>query len=298
MFRNFFDRVKEVFRKSEITEELYEELEESLILADVSVNTSTELVKSLREAMRKNGVKDVDRAYAMLQELIAERSGPEMRGPSRGRRERPAVVLVVGVNGVGKPPPSPSWRNLLKSQGHSVLMVAADTFRAAAIEQLELWGQRIGIEVVRHQMGADPAATVFDAIHSARARNIEYVIVDTAGRLHTKRNLMEELKKFNRVVQRELGHEADETLLVLDATTGQNALIQAREFSEAVGLTGLVLTKLDGTAKGGNVLSIAAEIPISIRYIGTGERAAGYRRLRPGAVRATTVAGEGGVSGG
>ncbi len=271
MFRNFFDRVKEVFRKSEITEELYEELEESLILADVSVNTSTELVKSLREAIRKDGVKDVDRAYAMLQELIAQDLARNAR-PIARPTQRPAVVLMIGVNGVGKTTTIAKLAHLLKSQGHSVLMAAADTFRAAAIDQLELWSQRIGIEVVRHQMGADPAATVFDAIHSARARDIEYVIVDTAGRLHTKRNLMEELKKINRVVQRELGHEADETLLVLDATTGQNALIQAREFSDAVGLTGLVLTKLDGTAKGGNVLSIAAEIPLSIRYIGTGER--------------------------
>jgi len=272
MFKGFFNRIKEVFRKSEITEEMYDELEESLILADVSVTTSTELVQSLREAIRKNGVKDVDRAYEILQELIAERLALHAR-PIVRPAARPAVVLVVGVNGVGKTTTIAKLANLLKSQGHSVIMAAGDTFRAAAIEQLELWGNRTGIEVVRHQMGADPAATVFDAIQAARARNVEYVIVDTAGRLHTKRNLMEELKKINRIIERELGHGADETLLVLDATTGQNALIQAREFSEAVGLTGLVLTKLDGTAKGGNVLSIAAEIPISIRYIGTGERA-------------------------
>lgn len=272
MFKSFFSRIKEAFRKSEITDDLYDDLEESLILADVSVTTSTELVEKLREAVRKNGVKDVDRAYELLQELIAEDLALHAR-PIVRPAQRPAVVLVVGVNGVGKTTTIAKLSYLLKAQGHSVLMAAADTFRAAAIEQLELWGNRIGVEVVRHQMGADPAAIVFDAIQSARARNVEYVIVDTAGRLHTKRNLMEELKKINRVVQRELGHEADETLLVLDATTGQNALIQAREFADAVGLTGLVLTKLDGTAKGGNVLSIAAEIPISIRYIGTGERA-------------------------
>lgn len=280
MFKGFFDRVKEAFRKSEITEELYDDLEESLILADVSVNTAMELVAGLRAAVKRTGAKDVDKAYELLQELIAEALATHAR-PLAHPVQRPAVVLVVGVNGVGKTTSIAKLAQLLKRQGQSVLLAAGDTFRAAAIEQLELWGQRIGVDVVRHQMGADPAAIVFDAIQAARARNIAYVIVDTAGRLHTKRNLMEELKKINRVIQRELGHEADETLLVLDATTGQNALIQAREFADAVGLTGLVLTKLDGTAKGGNVLSIAAEINISIRYLGFGEGAADLREFVP-----------------
>ncbi len=272
MFKGFFDKVKEAFRKSEITEELYEDLEESLILADVSVGTATELVRRLREAVRQNGAKDVERAYAQLQALIAELLASHAH-PLAVPAQRPAVILVVGVNGVGKTTSIAKLAALLKRQGQSVLLAAGDTFRAAAIEQLELWGQRIGVDVVRHQMNADPAAVVFDAIQAARARNTAYVIVDTAGRLHTKKNLMEELKKINRVIARELGHGADETLLVLDATTGQNALIQAREFADAVGLTGLMLTKLDGTAKGGNVLSIAAEIPISIRFLGTGEQA-------------------------
>jgi fused signal recognition particle receptor len=280
MFKGFFDRVKEAFRRSEITEELYEDLEESLILADVSVGTATELVRRLREVVRRNSAKDVERAYVHLQELIAELLSSHAR-PLAVPAQRPAVILVVGVNGVGKTTSIAKLAALLKRQGQSVLLAAGDTFRAAAIEQLELWGQRIGVDVVRHQMNADPAAVVYDAIQAARARNVAYVIADTAGRLHTKKNLMEELKKINRVITRELGHDADETLLVLDATTGQNALVQAREFADAVGLTGLMLTKLDGTAKGGNVLSIAAEIPISIRYLGYGEKADDIRPFDP-----------------
>jgi fused signal recognition particle receptor len=280
MFKGFFNRVKEAFRKSEITEELYDDLEESLILADVSVQTATELVAKLRDAVKRAGAKDVEQAYELLQGLVAEMLASHAH-PIPSPAQRPAVVLVVGVNGVGKTTTIAKMAALLKRQGHSVLLAAGDTFRAAAIEQLELWGQRIGVEVVRHQMGADPAAIVYDAMQAARARNIEYVIVDTAGRLHNKRHLMEELKKINRVITRELGHDADETLLVLDATTGQNALSQAREFYQAVGLTGLVLTKLDGTAKGGNVLSIAAEIPLSIRYLGMGERAEDLNEFDP-----------------
>ena len=280
MFQSFFNRVKDVFRKSEITEELYEQLEEALILADVSVPTSGALVEQLRAGVKKAGAKDVAQAYVILRESVAAmlrtNARPLLR-PSTG----PAVILVVGVNGVGKTTSIAKLSCRLKRQGRTVLLAAADTFRAAAIDQLALWGQRIGVEVVRHQMGADPAAVVYDAIQSARAHNVEYVVVDTAGRLHTKQNLMEELKKINRVIQRELGHEADETLLVLDATTGQNALIQAREFAKAVGLTGLILAKLDGTAKGGNVLSIAAEIPISIRYLGTGELAEDLTEFDP-----------------
>ena len=272
MFKGFFNRVKEAFRRSDITEELYEDLEESLILADVSVQSTTELVGKLREAVKQAGAKDVEQAYTLLQGLVSDMLASNAH-PIVQPTQRPAVVLVVGVNGVGKTTSIAKLAALLKRQGRSVILAAGDTFRAAAIEQLELWGQRIGVDVIRHQMGADPAAIVFDAVQAARARQIEYVIIDTAGRLHTKRNLMEELKKINRIIERELGHEADETLLVLDATTGQNALVQAREFYQAVGLTGLVLTKLDGTAKGGNVLSIAAEIPISIRYIGVGEGA-------------------------
>ena len=272
MFKSFFQRVKDAFRKTEITEELYEQLEEALILADVSVVTSTSLVEQLRAAVKQAGAKDVDQAYELLREQVAGLLSAHAR-PLAPPANRPAVVLVVGVNGVGKTTSIAKLAYRLKRQNHPVLLAAADTFRAAAIDQLELWGQRIGVDVVRHQMGADPAAVVFDAIQAARARNIDYVVVDTAGRLHTKLNLMEELKKINRVIQRELGREADETLLVLDATTGQNALIQAREFSQAVGLSGLILAKLDGTAKGGNVLSIAAEIPISIRYLGVGELA-------------------------
>jgi fused signal recognition particle receptor len=282
MFKGFFDRIKDAFRRSEITEDLYEDLEEALILADVSVNTAMELVNRLKLAVKREGAKDVERAYQMLRGLVAEMLATNARPLAPGPT-KPAVVLVVGVNGVGKTTTIAKLAALLKRQGLTPILAAGDTFRAAAIEQLELWGQRVGVDVVRHQMGSDPAAIVFDAIQAARARRADYVIVDTAGRLHTKRNLMEELKKINRVVQRELGHDADETLLVLDATTGQNALVQAREFADAVGITGLVLTKLDGTAKGGNVLSIAAEIPVSIRYIGVGEQAGDLKPFDPAA---------------
>lgn len=292
MFKGFFDRIKDVFRRSEITDELYEDLADSLIMADVSVHTANVLVEQLREAVRKAGAKDVDKAYELLQGLIAEMLAHNAR-PLAQPAQKPGVVLVVGVNGVGKTTTIAKMANLLKSQRRPVIIAAGDTYRAAAIEQLELWGQRIGVDVVRHQMGSDAAAVVYDAIQAARARNIEYVIVDTAGRLHTKHNLMEELKKINRVIERELGHPADETLLVLDGTTGQNALSQAREFCNAVGLTGLVLTKLDGTAKGGNVLSISQEIPISIRYIGTGEKATDIAEFDPQAFAKQLLPSEG-----
>ncbi len=270
MFKNFFNKIKETFRRSEITADLYDDLEEALILADVSASTAMTLVNRLREAVKKNGIKDVSQAYKLLQNEVADilRTNVKSLPPPAS----PSVILVVGVNGVGKTTSIAKLATLLKRKGHSVVMVAGDTFRAAAIEQLELWGQRIGVEVIKHQMGADPAAVVFDAVQSAKSRGFDYVIVDTAGRLHNKQNLMEELKKINRVLTRALGHEADETLLVLDATTGQNALNQAREFGQTVALTGIMLTKLDGSAKGGNILSIAAEIPITIRYLGTGEK--------------------------
>jgi fused signal recognition particle receptor len=270
MFKNFFNKIKETFRRSEITPDLYEDLEEALILADVSATTAMYLVNRLKEAIKKNNIKDVSQAYSILQNEVAEILRINVKPlPAPAS---PSVILVVGVNGVGKTTSIAKLAALVKRKGHSVVMVAADTFRAAAIEQLELWGQRIGVEVIKHQMGADPAAVVFDAVQSAKSRGFDYVIVDTAGRLHNKLNLMEELKKINRVLTRALGHEADETLLVLDATTGQNALNQARDFSQTVNLTGIMLTKLDGSAKGGNILSIAAEIPISIRYLGTGEK--------------------------
>ncbi|MEI6519820.1 MAG: signal recognition particle-docking protein FtsY [bacterium] len=270
MFKKFFNKIKETFRRSEITADLYDDLEEALILADVSATTAMALVSRLKDAIKKNGVKDVSQAYILLQNEVAEILQENVKPlPTPAS---PTVILVVGVNGVGKTTSIAKLAALVKRKGHSVVMVAADTFRAAAIEQLELWGQRIGVEVIRHQMGADPAAVVFDAVQSAKSRGFDYVIVDTAGRLHNKQNLMEELKKINRVLTRALGREADETLLVLDATTGQNSLNQAREFSKSVNLTGIMLTKLDGSAKGGNILSIAAEIPISIRYLGMGEK--------------------------
>jgi len=281
MFKGFFDKIREAFRRSEITEALYEELEEALILGDVSVQTSAMLVGQLRDAVRKQGIKDVDAAYALLRELITALLTRHARPFVLVPQNPPVVILVVGVNAVGKTTTIAKLAHWLKGRGRSVMMVAGDTFRAAAIEQLELWGGRIGVDVIRHQMGADPAAVVFDAIQAARAREVEYVIVDTAGRLHTKHNLMEELKKINRVIIRELGHEADDVLLVLDATTGQNALVQAQQFSRAVGITGIVLTKLDGTAKGGNILSIAAEIPLTIPFVGTGERPTDFAPFNP-----------------
>lgn len=262
-----------------IDEELYEELEELLIQADVGVNPAVELVENLRQEVKKRKIEDSQELKAVLKELIAGIMGTEEF--SLNLQGQPAVIIVVGVNGVGKTTTIGKLAYNFKAEGKKVLLAAGDTFRAAAIDQLEIWGDRVGCDVIKHKEGADPAAVVFDAIQAAKARSTDILIVDTAGRLHTKINLMEELKKVFRVITRELPHAPNEVLLVLDATTGQNAISQAKLFGQACGTTGIVLTKLDGTAKGGVVIGIKSELDIPVKYIGIGEQIDDLKEFNP-----------------
>ncbi|MDT3697927.1 MAG: signal recognition particle-docking protein FtsY [Thermincola sp.] len=262
-----------------IDEELYEELEELLIQADVGVNPAVELVENLRQEVKKRKIEDSQELKAVLKELIAGIMGTEEF--SLNLQGQPAVIIVVGVNGAGKTTTIGKLAYNFKAEGKKVLLAAGDTFRAAAIDQLEIWGGRVGCDVIKHKEGADPAAVVFDAIQAAKARSTDILIVDTAGRLHTKINLMEELKKVFRVITRELPHAPNEVLLVLDATTGQNAISQAKLFGQACGTTGIVLTKLDGTAKGGVVIGIKSELDIPVKYIGIGEQIDDLKEFNP-----------------
>ena len=254
---------------TKIDEDLFEELEEALIMADMGVQTTMDIVENLRQRVKKERATDpavikdmlIDEITAILQDGVEE----EENLPS------PTVMLVIGVNGVGKTTTIGKLSHNFKNEGKSVLLAAADTFRAAAIDQLEVWGQRAGIEVIKHEENADPAAVVFDAVHAARNRKTDLLICDTAGRLHNKKNLMEELRKISRVIEREYPAAHKGTYLVLDATTGQNALQQAKVFMEVADITGIILTKLDGTAKGGIVVAIKSELKIPVRYIGVGE---------------------------
>lgn len=275
--QNFVEKVEEVFTgRKKIDEELYEELEEVLIRSDVGVYSSLELVERLRKEVKIRKISLPSELPQVLQELITELLGEEetltfaLQGPT--------IILVVGVNGVGKTTTIGKLANRLRKDGKRVIMAAGDTFRAAAIDQLEVWGERSGIEVIKQREGADPAAVAYDAVQAAKSRGIDVVIVDTAGRLHNKVNLMEELRKVKRVIEREIPGAPHEVLLVLDATTGQNALQQAKIFQEVAGVTGIVLTKLDGTAKGGVVLGIRGETRIPVKWIGIGE---GIDDLRP-----------------
>lgn len=262
-----------------IDEELYEELEDLLIQADVGVNTAMELVGNLRKVVKERKVEDSAELRDLLKELIANKMGDEeFKLDIKGH---PAVIVVVGVNGVGKTTTIGKLAHNLKGQGKKVVIAAADTFRAGAIDQLEIWGGRVGCDVIKHKEGADPAAVVYDAIQAGKARGIDVVIVDTAGRLHTKVNLMEELKKVFRVISREIPEAPNEVLLVLDATTGQNAISQAKLFGEASGVTGIVLTKLDGTAKGGVVIGIKSDLNIPVKYVGVGEQIDDLREFSP-----------------
>ncbi len=254
---------------TKVDEELFEELEETLIMADVGTVTATRICEQLRKKVKANGVEDASQVRALLKEIMAEMLAGDS---SLNLSTTPAVVLVIGVNGVGKTTTIGKMANNLRKDGKKVVLAAADTFRAAAIEQLQIWADRAGVELVKHGEGADPAAVVFDAIAAGKARNADVIIVDTAGRLHNKKNLMDELSKISRVIDREAPGSARETLLVLDATTGQNALNQAKLFKEAAGLDGIVLTKLDGTARGGVVIGIKEELNIPIKYIGVGEQ--------------------------
>jgi fused signal recognition particle receptor len=264
-----------IYGRMTVDEALYEELEEILIQSDVGVKTSLELVQKVRDEMKTRRLDDPTQLKPILKAELRKIFGDyDQEGPATLALEagKPAVIIVVGVNGTGKTTTIGKLAYMLRQDGKKVLLAAADTFRAAAIEQLDIWAQRAGAQTIKHAEGADPAAVVYDAIQAGRARGYDVVIVDTAGRLHTKVNLMEELKKVFRVVQRELPGAPHEVLLVLDATTGHNAVTQARMFGEAVGVTGIVLTKLDGTAKGGIVVAIRDTLAIPVKLVGTGEK--------------------------
>ncbi len=259
-----------------VDEEFFEELEESLILSDMGMETTLEAVETLRERVKERKLKDPEEVKACLREILVEML--DVGDLSLDLSGKPAVILMIGVNGVGKTTTIGKLAHLLRGQGNRVLLAAGDTFRAAAADQLAIWAQRAQVEIVRHEEGSDPAAVVFDAMNAARARRTDVVLVDTAGRLHNKQNLMNELSKIRRVVDREGQESSKEVLLVLDATTGQNGLIQAKQFGESAGITGIVLTKLDGTAKGGVVLAIAKELGVPVKYVGLGE---GMEDLQP-----------------
>ncbi len=269
--KGFFGQIVGLLGANEISDELWEELEELLILADVGVSTTVELVGRLQARVEKAHVRRADGVMALLkEELLACLDGAK-RPLATEEKRLLTVVLIVGANGSGKTTSIGKLARYYQHQGHKVLLAAADTFRAAAIDQLKIWGQRAGSEVIAHAPGADPGAVVYDAIRASQSRSIDLLIVDTAGRLHTKYNLMQELKKVHGVAAKQVHRAPHETWLVLDATTGQNALSQARHFKEAVDVSGIILTKLDGTAKGGIVFAIARELGLPIRFVGTGE---------------------------
>ena len=253
----------------ELNDDFYDELEETLILGDMGVDTTLKAVETLRRRVKEEKIKDMDSARACLRRVLTEML--QVGEPELHLTTTPSVALFIGVNGVGKTTTIGKLAAKMKGEGKKVLMAAADTFRAAAADQLEIWSGRAGVDLVRQHEGADPAAVVFDALTAAKARGSDVILIDTAGRLHNKQNLMNELNKISRVVDRELPDCDRETLLVLDATTGQNGLIQAKQFKEAAGITGIVLTKLDGSAKGGIVVAIAQELQVPVKYIGVGE---------------------------
>lgn len=262
-----FNIVIKTFKK--IDDDLFDELEEILIMSDLGVNTSMDIIEKLRSAAQEKTLRDSYELKGELNQIMTDIL-------SEGNNEvelggTPAVIMVIGVNGVGKTTSIGKIANMYKSQGKSVLIAAADTFRAAAIEQLEVWADRAGVDIIKQQEGSDPAAVIFDAVNAAKSRGIDVLLCDTAGRLHNKKNLMAELKKIYKILERELPDSSKEVLLVLDATTGQNAVQQAAQFKEAADITGIILTKLDGTAKGGIVLAIKNEYDIPVKFIGVGE---------------------------
>ena len=264
------DKIDGLFKSFvKVDEDLFEELEELLISADIGVNTSMEILDELRDTVKENRIKDPEEVkkelFGILRRMIGEHEPLNLS-------TKPSVILVIGVNGVGKTTSIGKIANDLKHSGKKVVVAAADTFRAAAAEQLTVWCDRAGVDIIKQAAGADPASVVFDAISAVKSRGADVLIIDTAGRLHNKKNLMDELAKIDRVIGRELPDAAKETLMVLDATTGQNAVMQAKEFKEASKITGLVLTKLDGTAKGGIVISIRKELGIPVKFIGVGEK--------------------------
>jgi fused signal recognition particle receptor len=281
----FFDKLKAGLKKTseaisnqvnsvfsvfvKVDEELFENLEEALIMADIGVETSTYIIEELRNRVKHKNITDGNEVKKELQQVISDIL--EEQDFAMKLETTPSVILVIGVNGVGKTTSIGKLATHYKSQGKKVLLAAADTFRAAAIDQLDIWAQRSGCDIIKHQENSDPASVVFDACAAAKARGADILICDTAGRLHNKKNLMAELEKINRVISRELPDASRETLLVLDATTGQNAVSQAKLFSEAADITGIVLTKLDGTAKGGIVIAISREQSMPVKFVGVGE---------------------------
>ena len=278
----FFDKIKQGLSKTassisqvftgftEIDDDFYDELEESLILADLGMDTTMKAMDALRDKVKENRLKSTEEARKALRDVLADMVS--VGDTTLNLSTQPSVVLVIGVNGVGKTTTIGKIAHQLKNEGKKVLLCAADTFRAAAADQLEIWAGRAGVDIIRQDEGADPAAVVFDAIAAAKARRTDVILCDTAGRLHNKQNLMNELGKISRIIDRELPDAAKEVLLVLDGTTGQNGLIQAKQFKEIAGLTGMIVTKLDGTAKGGVVVSVADTLGVPIKYIGVGEQ--------------------------
>lgn len=272
---SFSERVNDIVaRYRKVDEEFFEELEEVLITADVGVTTVMELIDELKMEVKRRNIQDPKEVRAVISEKLVEIYQGDEEGPSNLNIEegRLNVILFVGVNGVGKTTTIGKLAHKLKTEGKSVLLAAGDTFRAGAIEQLEVWGERVGVNVIKQSAGSDPAAVMYDAIQAARARNVDVLLCDTAGRLQNKVNLMKELEKVKRVIEREIPGAPHEVLLVLDATTGQNAMSQAKQFSEATNVTGIALTKLDGTAKGGIVLAIRNELNIPVKLVGLGEK--------------------------
>ncbi|MFD3156536.1 signal recognition particle-docking protein FtsY [Haloimpatiens sp. FM7330] len=283
MFGGFFNKLKEGLTKTRddltnkvgeilnlavtIDDDLYEELEEILITSDIGVETSLKIIDILKDRIKEQKIKDPKQIKPCLKEILIEM----LELNSTEEKSLPKVMLIIGVNGVGKTTSIGKISNSLKQKGDKVLIAAADTFRAAAIEQLEVWSNRSGVDIIKHQEGSDPAAVVFDAVQAAKARNVDVLICDTAGRLHNKKNLMNELEKINRIIEREFNNGSRETLLVVDATTGQNGVQQAKQFTEICNVDGIILTKLDGTAKGGVVISIKDVLGIPVKYIGVGE---------------------------
>lgn len=264
-----------LYGKNEIDDDFYDDLEEILVMSDVGVNTAMEIVEKLRDAVFKKNLRRAKDVKKEIKNIVADLlSG----GETIDMITVPSVILVIGVNGVGKTTSIGKMAAMFKEDGKKVILGAADTFRAAAIDQLEIWADRAGVDIVKHKEGADPAAVVFDTIEAGKARNADIIICDTAGRLHNKKNLMEELAKIYRVIDRQLPYADREILLVLDATTGQNAVNQAKEFKDVAEITGIILTKLDGTAKGGVVLAIKNDLKVPVKFIGVGE---GIDDLRP-----------------
>lgn len=290
----FFDKIKSgltktrkamasslgsVFSFSEINDDFYDELEECLILGDLGVNTAVKAVDALRARVKAERLKTAEDVKAALREILTGML--EVGDLNLNLETQPSIILMIGVNGVGKTTTIGKLAAQLKKEGNRVLLSAADTFRAAAADQLTVWAQRAGVDIVKHEEGSDPAAVVFDSIQAAKARGTDVVIIDTAGRLHNKTNLMNELNKITRVIRRELPEADIETLMVLDATTGQNGLIQAKQFLDTADLTGIVLTKLDGTAKGGIVFAIANDLQLPVKYVGVGEQIDDLLEFKP-----------------